>query len=184
MSGYRILEAMKGSDAPICVVVKSFAASMAASICTLAEHSYAYPNAVILHHQISSPISGSLNLTQQKEFVKETQRWWNHLAPPVAKKMGLTPKEFIAKMYAHSTSGDWSEFGENALKLGWVNHIVSRIKETSLLQNPDITPATSPSSTPSKQSIDANGNPYLMLPRLHPKDCYFLYNPNGYYRVY
>jgi ATP-dependent Clp protease protease subunit len=54
MAGYRILKAMEGSDAPIHVVVKSFAASMAACITTLAEESYAYPNAIILHHQISS----------------------------------------------------------------------------------------------------------------------------------
>ena len=54
MAGYRILKAMEGSDAPVHVVVKSFAASMAAAIATLAKHSYAYPNAVILHHQISA----------------------------------------------------------------------------------------------------------------------------------
>ena len=38
---------------------------MAAVITTLAPHSYVYPNAVILHHQILSFSFG--NLTEQKE---------------------------------------------------------------------------------------------------------------------
>ena len=37
MAGYRILKAMESSDAPVHVVVKSFAASMAAAITTLGE---------------------------------------------------------------------------------------------------------------------------------------------------
>ena len=72
MAGYRILKAMESSDAPIHVVVKSFAASMAAAITTLANESYAYPNAVILHHQISSMMIGQLNLTEQREFHEES----------------------------------------------------------------------------------------------------------------
>src|SRR5262249_38058956 len=64
-AGYKILRTMRGSQAPVYVVVKSFAASMAAGITTLATRSYAYPNAIILHHQLSSGSMG--NLTQQKE---------------------------------------------------------------------------------------------------------------------
>ena len=69
MEGYRIVKAMQASKAPIHVVVKSFAASMAAVITTLAVHSYAYPNAVILHHQMSTGANG--NMTQIKEQVEE-----------------------------------------------------------------------------------------------------------------
>ena len=77
MAGYRILKAMEGSDAPVYVVVKSFAASMAATIATLAEESYAYPNAIILHHQLSSSFFfRSMNLTQQKESYEDAKRWW------------------------------------------------------------------------------------------------------------
>ena len=54
MAGYNILKSMESSQAPVYVVVKSFAASMAACIATCADRSFAYPNAVILHHQISS----------------------------------------------------------------------------------------------------------------------------------
>jgi ATP-dependent Clp protease, protease subunit len=187
MAGYRILKAMESSDAPVHVVVKSFAASMAAGITTLATESYAYPNAVLLHHQISSQIIGQLNLTQQREFHEESQRWWKRLATPIATKMGITTDEFIQKMYQRSSSGDWTEFAEDAQKLKWVNHIVQGIDETSLIKDPDSSPPT-PSVMPTRtgelvEQIDANGKPFAWLPRLDPKDVYFVYDPHGYYRM-
>lgn len=189
MAGYRILKAMESSDAPIHVVVKSFAASMAAAITTLAHESYAYPNAVILHHQISAQIMGQLNLTQQREFHEESQRWWKRLGTPIATKMGITTDELIKKMYAHTSSGDWNEFGEDAQKLKWVNHIVQGIDETSFTKDPDASgaPAAIPIAPNRPNSlveeIDANGKPFTWLPRLDPKDVYFLYNPDAYYRM-
>ncbi len=190
MAGYRILKSMESSDAPIHVVVKSFAASMAAGITTLAHESYAYPNAVILHHQISSQIVGQLNLTQQREIHEESQRWWARLGTPIANKMGISTDELIKKMYAHNSNGDWSEFGEDAQKLKWVNHIVQGIDETSFNKDPDtITNQSNPATAPAKpnasltEEIDANGKPFMWLPRLDPKDVYFLYNPDGYYRM-
>jgi ATP-dependent Clp protease protease subunit len=184
MAGYRILKAMEASDAPVHVVVKSFAASMAACITTLAEESYAYPNAVILHHQISSQIAfARLNLTQQKEFFQESNRWWERLAAPVAKKMGITTDEFIEKMYARSTSGDWTEFADKAKELKWVNHIVEGIVESSITQNPDAAKEAAPKKEALVEEIDADGKPFTYLPRLNPKDVYFLYNPDGYYRM-
>ena len=186
MAGYRILKSMEGSSAPVYVVVKSFAASMAASICTLAEKSYAYPNSVILHHQISSTITfARLNLTEQKEFYQESQRWWKRLAGPISKKMGISNEEFIKQMYSKTTSGDWTEFGTEAQKLKWVDHIVERIHETSLLKNPDSqkTASTTAMANGLKESVDEKGKPCVYLPRLTPKDCYFLYNKDGYYRM-
>jgi ATP-dependent Clp protease protease subunit len=184
MAGYRILKAMEASDAPIHVVVKSFAASMAACITTLAEESYAYPNAVILHHQISSQIAfARLNLTQQKEFFQESNRWWERLATPVAKKMGISTDEFIEKMYARSSSGDWSEFADEAKKLKWVNHIVDGILESSITMNPDSDEKEADKKTALVEEIDPDGKVFTYLPRLNPKDVYFLYNPDGYYRI-
>ena len=192
MAGYRILKKMEASDAPIHVVVRSFAASMAAVICTLAQESYAYPNSVILHHQISSsPRSSRLNLTQQREFFEESTRWWKRLATPVAEKMGLSTDAFIKRMYEHNTSGDWSEFGTEAHQLKWVNHIVTGIEESALVKSPDARP--SPPAAPAtpappqpqrgEELVDDQGIPYVWLPRLNPKDAYFLYNPDSYYRV-
>ena len=185
MAGYRILKAMESSDAPVHVVVKSFAASMAAAITTLAKESYAYPNSVLLHHQISSVVVGKLNLTEQREFHEESQRWWARFGNPIAAKMGITADEFIKKMYTHSSSGDWNEFAEQAKELKWVNHIVNGIDETSFTKDPDsVDPAKSvvkPAAL--TEELDASGNPYVRLPRLNPMDVYFLHNPDGYYRM-
>lgn len=184
MAGYRILKAMEASAAPVHVVVKSFAASMAACITTLAEESYAYPNAVILHHQISSQIAfARLNLTQQKEFYQESERWWERLAAPVATKMGVTTDDFIKEMYARSTSGDWSEFGDEAKKLKWVNHIVEGIVESSITINPDVDKKPATTKEAVAELVDGDGKVFTYLPRLNPKDVYFLYNPDGYYRM-
>lgn len=193
MAGYKILKAMEGSEAPVHVVVKSFAASMAACITTLAAKSYAYPNAVILHHQIAA-ISGG-NLTQQQEWVKEMEEWWKRLATPIADKMGITREEFIKRMYAHSSSGDWNEFGDNAQKLKWVDTIVDEIEETSTMRHPDTLVATTSGPTPFrmplpgtedssfKEERDEKGRSYMSLPRLNPLDCYWIYNPDGYFRA-
>lgn len=186
MAGYRILKAMEGSDAPVYVVVKSFAASMAAAITTLAKESYAYPNAIILHHQMSATIIGSMNLTQQKEFYENSQQWWTRLATPIATKMGVSTEEFIKKMYDKNTSGDWDEFGNEAQKLKWVNHIVHRIQETSTLKNPDAVEKKKEDGM--KQfgvikSQNTEGRNIMLLPRLHPRDVYFLYNPDQYYQL-
>jgi len=188
MAGYRILKSMESSDAPVHVVVKSFAASMAAAIATLARESYAYPNAVILHHQISTRAFGQLNLTQQKEMHEESNRWWDRFGTPIARKMGITTDELIKRMYGHSSSGDWAEFATEAQKLKWVNHVVEGIDETSIVRNPDVKktpPAVAVPARPAAlaEELDAEGRPYAWLPRLQPKDVYFLYNPDGYYRL-
>ncbi len=191
MAGYKILKAMHGSEAPVYVVVKSFAASMAACITTQATKSFAYPNAVILHHQIQS--FGGGNLTQQQEWVKEMEEWWRRLADPIAQKMGITREEFIKRMYAHSSSGDWNEFADNAQKLHWVDQIIEQIEETGTVRHPDtVQPVVAPGrfmipSGPATEGmtekVDEKGHPYATLPRLNAFDCYWLYNPDGYYRL-
>lgn len=185
MAGYRILKAMESSDAPIHVVVKSFAASMAAAICTLAEHSYAYPNAVLLHHQISNSIMfARLNLTQQREFYQQTNRWWDRFGVPLAAKMGITAEKFIELMYENASSGDWVEFADEAHKLKWVNHIVETIEETAILKDPDKTDSSTPTARFStEEQFDEEGRPFIWLPRIDPTDVWFLHNPDGYYRA-
>jgi ATP-dependent Clp protease protease subunit len=141
---------------------------------------------VILHHQISSYAFGRMNLTQQREFYEESERWWDRLGTPIAEKMGLTPDEFITQMYQQSTSGDWSEFGEEARKLGWVNHIVDGIEESSFLRDPDHAAAANAKEKERgilRTGVDEDGRPFAILPRINPKDVYFLYNPDGYYRL-
>ncbi len=194
MAGYKILRAMDGSRAPIYVVVKQFAASMAACITTLADHSFCYPNAQILHHQISSVAFG--NLTVQRESLAEIEQWWQRLAGPIAKKMGVTPEDFIKQMYSHTVTGDWTEFGENAKKLKWVDEVVDDIYETGILKHPDLNPPLPEPKFPFFDSSgktlhiplmvetrDEKGQPCMILPRALPKDVYYLYNPDGFYRL-
>ncbi|MDZ4287132.1 MAG: ATP-dependent Clp protease proteolytic subunit [Prosthecobacter sp.] len=195
MAGYKIMKAMHGSQAPVYTVVKSFAASLAACLTTLAERSFAYPNAIILHHQLSA--IGMGNLTQQREAVKELEEWWKRLADPIAQKMGITREEFIARMYQKSSTGDWNEFADDAQKLKWVDVIVDEIEETALLRHPDTQPqvqAPAPvrsegevgahvSSPDVISSADERGKPIALLPRLNPLDAYWLYNPDSYFRM-
>jgi len=189
MAGYKILKAMEGSAAPVYVVVKSFAASMAANIATQAKKSFAYPNAIILHHQI---LNGSFgNLTAQKENLKDLEEWWKRLAAPVAAKMGISLDDFIKRMYQNRSTGDWEEFGDSACKLKWVDEIVQTVREESYDKNPDApvaapalpAPARGDAQSASAERVDASGRRYILLPRLEPVDCYYLYNPDNYYRL-
>ncbi|MGA2142020.1 MAG: ATP-dependent Clp protease proteolytic subunit [Brevinematales bacterium] len=183
MAGYAILKAMNGSPAPVYVVVKSFAASMAANITTQAKKSFAYQNAIILHHQLLSVAEG--NLTEQRETVKEEEEWWRRLASPVAAKMGLSLDDFIKEMYKHRSTGDWMEFADNAKKLKWVDQIVDTINEESFVKNPDSSAGAQarPRMFELSEQTGADGKRFKLLPRLAPVDCYYIYNPDNYYRL-
>jgi ATP-dependent Clp protease protease subunit len=182
--GYAILKAMDSSRAPVYVVVKSMAASMAAVIATLAERSYAYPSATILHHQ---PMGGMIgNITQQKEYLENIREWDKRLNAPVAKKMGVSMEEFRKRMYEKNSDGDWKEFADNAVKYKWLTATVDRIEETGVVRNPDETPAPrslrAMADLELQEKVDEKGQAYVSLPRLRPFDFYFLYNRDGYYR--
>ncbi len=179
MEGFRILKAMETSQAPIHVVLKSFAASMAAAITTLAPYSYAYPNAIIMHHQMSSMSWG--NMTQMKEQLENNKEWERRVATPVAKKMGLSLEAFRKKLYEHNSDADWEEFADKAKKYKWVNNIVNEIRETGLIKNPDISKPVK-SKLQLEEKMDDKGQPYVKLPRLTPFDFYYLYNRDNYYR--
>lgn len=181
MAGYRILKAMDASEAPIHVVVKSFAASMAAAITTLAEHSYAYPNAIILHHQMSSNMRG--NLTQQKEQLENALEWAKRLANPIAEKMGVSPQRFTEMMYQNNSDGDWDEFADEAVKLKWVDHLVTEVREQGVVKHPDGKPVKPRITTFfGQEQVDSEGRSFVKLPRLDPFDHWFLYDPDNYYR--
>lgn len=194
-AGARILEAMKASKAPVHVVVKTFAASMAAVITTLAEESYASPNAMILHHQMSAGTKG--NMRQMREQYGLVDQWFNRVGKLVADKMGVSVEEMVAEMYKHNSDGDWQEFAEGAQKLKWVKHVATEIRETGITRLPDASPAPvampvqparptrSEASSPEfmQWRQDATtGELYIELPPLAPYDCYFIYDPKGMYR--
>ena len=193
-AGYQIQKAMAASKAPVHVVVKGFAASMTAVICTLAERSYCYPNTILLHHQASNVVRG--NMTVLKEQIDFTNQWFYRLATPVAKKMGISLEEFVKQMYANDSTGDWTAFGDKAKELKWVDNVIERIEETAVL---DLLPVpVAPSSMPMPlpqpptrteisgvtSRVDDKGRPYFELPALaNPFDAWWLYDPQGLYRA-
>jgi ATP-dependent Clp protease protease subunit len=181
MEGYRIVKAIQASKAPVHVVVKSFAASMAAVITTLAPHSYAYPNAVILHHQMSSGAFG--NMTEQAEQLEINKEWFRRLGVPVAQKMGLSLDGWVKEMYKHNSDGDWEEFADKAVALKWVDNIVHEIKETGYIKEPEDKSEEKPKMRFGlAEEVDARGDRFVRLPRLQPFDAYWIYNPGTYYR--
>ncbi|MEM1423195.1 MAG: ATP-dependent Clp protease proteolytic subunit [Planctomycetota bacterium] len=179
MEGYRVLKAMDASRAPIHVVVKSFAASMAATITTLADHSYVFPNAIMLHHQMSSGMRG--NMTQQQESLENSLEWQRRLAKPIADKMGVSLDRFVELMYENNSDGDWEEFAQEAVELNWADHIVTELRETGLRNRPG-TGDAGPGFT-AQMRTDENGRKYIELPPLQPFDHYFMYDPYNFYRV-
>jgi len=190
-AGYQIQKAMAASKAPVYVVVKGFAASMTAVIATLAERSYCYPNTIILHHQVSNTMRG--NMTVLKEQIEFTNRWFERLGTPVAKKMGLTLPEFVKQMYANDSTGDWQAFGEKAKELKWIDNVVDRIEETAILDllppAPTMVPSTAPRTAQADasgvvQKTDDKGRTYYELPPLsNPFDAWWIYDPHGQFRV-
>ncbi len=190
MEGYKIVQAIERSDAPVHVVVTQYAASMAAVITTLADHSYAYPNAIILHHQMSSGMRG--NLTQQAEQLENAFEWARRLAEPVADKMGVSYERFVELMYENNSDGDWEEFADRAKELKWVDNVIQEIREQGVREQPT---SSAPSfffwfmqepdqAMPEMKQMrrDTEGRPFIQLPPLRPFDHYFMHNPEQYYR--
>ena len=184
LSGFRIIQAMQNSQAVVHVVVKSYAASMAALITTLAKKSYTYPNACILHHQ---PWTFSVgNLREFKEEVATLQEVWNRLGGHVAKKMGITLASLDKKLYEKASGGNWMEFGDNAVKIKWADHIITNIDDTGVREIPEKQDYTAKKhmeeywDLTDSERIDSST---IYLPPLAPKDFYYLYNPNNLYQL-
>ena len=185
--GAKILEAMEASSAPVYVVVKSLAASMAAVIATLAERSYAYPNAILIHHQMWGGFIG--NIKEQQEQLDVMKEWARRLMKPVSDKMGVAMDEFVDMMYEHSSTGDWNEFADNAVNLKWIDYITEDIRDTSYVKQPiedesddEFFIFMKSANMRLKEQLDPQGNKFIQLPRLGPYDFYHLYNPDNYYR--
>lgn len=171
MAGYQILRAMETSRAPVFVVVKSSAASMAAVITTLAARSFVYPGAWLMHHQPSFGMQG--NLRQLQERFDWSKVWCDRINAEVAAKMGLTLDALVARMYASSVTGDWRVSGQEAVELRWATEVVERIQEESITELASaIEPARVATTTPPSRPSQA------VLPPALPGDAWLIYNPN------
>ncbi len=168
MSGYQILQAMESSQAPVYVVVKGYAGSMAAIITTMAKRSYVYPQTVVLHHQASTSLSG--NQTQLEQQLKWTKIWCERIFVKVANKMGITVDEFVAQMYAAVSTGDWKVLGTEAVKLKWATHVVDRMTEEGV---------NNTAAVPALGVIKPDGlNGTTALNPLTPFDIWWIYDPS------
>jgi len=186
MAGFNILQAMQNSQAPVYVVVKSFAASMAALIATLAKKSYAYPNALILHHQPWTFTVG--NLRELKEEIEHMQELWKRLGGQVAKKMGITLDKFDKQLYEKASRGDWMEFADDAKKIKWFDHIITNIDDSAIREMPDRANYTWQKYMEDYYDMKVDPNnvdatSVIYLPPLGPKDFYYLYNPSNAYQL-
>jgi len=132
LAAERIINKMKHSQSPVYVVVKELAASASAVITAAAKKSYIYQNASIVHHQPHAFVSKSLNYKEAKEITDELSQAFKRFMAPVYKKMGISWDKFIDKMYSKSVSGDWLEYGDDAVKNKFVDIVVSDIRDTSI----------------------------------------------------
>lgn len=180
-AGYQILKAMESSRAPVYVVVKSYAASMAAVITTSAERSFCYAGTVILHHQPSTGTKG--NLTQLRESLELVTAWTRRINEKIAAKMGLSYEEYVAAMYKHNSRGDWSEFGEGARELHWVTDVVEAIDEAGIVRKDAADPAGKSPRGGIELKTDERGRPYVELPALPSGDAWMVHDPRNFYRV-
>ncbi len=179
MEGWRILQSIESSEAPVYVVVKSMAASMAAIITSRAEHSYAFPNALIMHHEIQAHTDGST--TEREEALEEMHAWELRTLGPIADKMGITVEEFRKRMYEFNSDGIWEVFAEDALELKWVNNVIAEVREEGIVKKPE-GELDNWWDDFFFFGTDENGKEYALLPRGNPRDIYFMYNPDNYYR--
>lgn len=184
LSGYQIQKAMQSSRAPVYVVVKGMAASMAAVLATTAERSYCFANTRILHHQISSANPRS-NLTVMRENLAVAEEIYQIFIGPVAKKLGVSAETFTKQMYENNSEGDWEVFGTEAVERKWVDFLVERVEETSVLAlKSDSGEKTQPQVNGIVEKTDATGTSYAELPMLtNPFDCWWIYDNSGYYRA-
>ncbi|MSS99563.1 MAG: peptidase S14, partial [Opitutales bacterium] len=180
MSGYMMLQAMETSKAPVYVVVKGYAASMAAIITTLAKRSFVYPQTIVLHHQASVGLSG--NVTQLKEQLKWSKVWCERIFVKVAARIGTNVDDFVAQMYKGASTGDWKILGDEAGRRKWVTDVVERMAEDSLF-NAGLAPAVVPEPNPDgfNAGKTQDGRVRQPLPLLGPCDLWWVYDPTVEY---
>lgn len=179
MAGYQIIRAIDSSRAPVHVVVKGAAESMAAAIVACAPRSYVFASSVILHRQAEGFASG--NLTVMRERRTQLEEFFRRVNEPVARRMGVSVEEFVKLMYRNNSDGAWIVFGEEAVKLRWADKIITRIVEDGV---DDM--VASPGSGRAYffgEYKDAEGRTRIELPPLAPGDAWMIHDPQGLYRA-
>lgn len=130
MGGELILKAIAASKAKVYIVVKTFCASMCAIITsTFADQAYVYRSATLLHHEISVGVMG--NTSAHREYLARLDFWQQKLFAPIAKRIGVTPEQFVSRLYEIQRGGDATLFAEQALEEKWIVNIVDGMIDES-----------------------------------------------------
>jgi ATP-dependent Clp protease protease subunit len=188
MASYQIMKAIESSKAPVHVVVKGVIGGSAALLLGIAPHSHCFERTIILHTQSRGSTRGA-NLNSVRDSVRESEKWQERLYAPFCKKIGMSYDDFVKQQFTRNAKGEWQEFGEDAVKLKWVDSIVTRIVDKSA----DTLPADRAMSgmingfrgqTPGLvERTDKDGKTYVELPPLAPGDSWMMTAPAGLYRT-
>lgn len=124
-AAYAVIQAMKSSKAPVYVFVTGYAYSAAANILSHASHSYAYPGAVIMFHQVMHTITG---MNEQALFRAQSSMkpHMSELFATLVKKTGKTEDELIASF--KQKDNNWFAHGEEAYQMKWIDGIIHRVE--------------------------------------------------------
>jgi len=165
VGGEKIIRAIKTSKAKVYIVVKSFAASMAAVITsTFADNAYVLKNAIILHHEISNGVQG--NASQHQENIKMLAKWQDILFKPLAERKGMSIEEFVKSLYAIKRDGDAALFASEAVKEKWIFNVIEGVEDGSFNEKPAGSSSINPLITMEEDSVD----------RIPAEDFYFIYS--------
>lgn len=180
MSGYQVIRAINGSQAPVHVVVKGSAGGVAAAIVAQAPHSHLFTSTLLSHEQPALRARG--NTTTVKERQEQTMAFFRRIYAPVAARMGLADADaFLKLLYEKNSDAVWNEFGQNSVKLKWADDIVTRIEETSF---DDLAAPYVPESAVEFRTFkDSSGKTRIELPPLPSGDAWLLHDPQGVYGV-
>lgn len=191
MASYQIMKAIESSKAPVHVIAKGVVAGSTALLLGIAPHSYCFERTLIQHSQSRASTRGD-NLNSLRDTVRESEKWQERLYAPFTKKLGVSYDEFVKQQFAHNAKGSWQEFGEDAVKLKWVDHVAAGIIDKSA----DTLPADRAMAGMYNNSggsrgqaaglverTDKDGKAYVELPSLAPGDSWMMSAPAGLYRA-
>ncbi len=133
MAGYQFAKAIESSLAPVHVVVRGEVGGVASLILAAAPHSYVLGSTFVAHSEPSVYVRGS-SVTQAAEGREQTKAFFARLYAPLARKTGIDAESFIKQLYANNSRANWVVAGNDAVRLKWADHLVTKIEETGLAE--------------------------------------------------
>lgn len=188
MATYQIMKTIESSKAPVHVIAKGVVAGSSALLLGVAPHSYCFERTLVEHSQSRGSARGE-NLSSVRDSVRESEKWQERLYAPFTRKVGVSYDEFVKQQFTHSAKGAWVEFGEDAVKRKWVDHVVARIVDKSADTLPADRAAAAlingarPKTAGLVERTDKDGKAYVELPPLAPGDSWMMSAPSGLYRA-